>query len=100
MDLIHPDVIYGILTEICELGVRNSGKYVTVSSRITTDREGGNHIITGTVICNNEIYEFECENGNWNGTVITNWEVGEKCPEWKFFDQLYEAGMIDDLYHN
>lgn len=51
-----------------------------VTSRESLDREGGNRRYQGEIKIGPRWWEFSVESGNWNGTVIEDWD---RCRGWR-----------------
>lgn len=66
--------ITNILESICELGNNDD---VIVTSRQSLDREGLNREIVGYIIQGDDRYGFRVCDGNWNGTEMIEFGLGE-----------------------
>jgi hypothetical protein len=76
----------GILSQIEDAAwSKQDVKGITFSSVESLDREGGNFLLTGSVEVNNSSCWFKIESGNWNGTVVREWEMDEN---WRLFENL------------
>jgi hypothetical protein len=60
----------------------------------TLDREGGNHKLTGEIVVENRIYWFVIESGNWNGTVVKEWEDQGLTPLYKLYEIIKEYNTL------
>jgi hypothetical protein len=79
------DVANNMVQEVCEAfygasrDTRRVGR-VRDMHKETLDREGGNHTFTGYIDHGARCWEFEIQDGNWDGTVVRTWDRAWKHP--------------------
>lgn len=56
--------------------------HITITQVEQHDAHGLNQTIHGSVFIGSKTYDFEIDNGNWNGTVVRKWE--------KISDEVFE----------
>ena len=89
-----------VLTRICEAHWGGNKKNIYNLSVEMLDREGANHRLTGEVVYDNARYSFTIENGNWNGTEVSEFELIESWENpWLIYSQYFER-MINNFQYD